>query len=156
MRVFDIGDEYADFLYDESRREGRAEKIAFPTSTDEVREALQIAAENGWPITVQGGRTGITGGCVPEGGLILNLSRMTAIGDLKGDRMTVQPGAVLADIRDTIAGIHDPALFFPSVLSEISATIGGMVANNASGARSFRCGSDLPGPHGLKVVLATG
>ena len=153
LEILDIGDDYADFLHDESRREGRAERIAFPVSTDDVREALKMAGENGWPITVQGGRTGITGGCVPDGGLILNLSRMNAIGEIKGDRMTVQPGAVLSELRDAVAGIRDPALFFPSDLTETSATIGGMMANNASGARSFRHGSVRPWIHGLTVVL---
>ncbi len=156
MRLLDIGDDYVAFLHDESHREGRADKIAFPTSTEEVREALQIAADNGWPITVQGGRTGITGGCVPNGGLILNLSRMNAIGEIKDDRMTVEPGVMLADLRDAVAGIRDPALFFPSDLTETSATIGGMIANNASGARSFRYGSVRPWIHGLTVVLPHG
>lgn len=153
MRVFDIGDDYVDFLHDESRREGRADKIAFPVSTEDVREALQTAAENGWPITVQGGRTGITGGCVPDDGLILNLSRMNAIGEITGHRMTVQSGAVLADIRCALA---DSDFFFPSDLTETSATIGGMISNNASGARSFRYGSVRSWIQGLTVVLPNG
>ena len=153
MRFLDIGAEHVDFLHDESRREGRAEKIVFPLSTDDVCEALKVSAENGWPITVQGGRTGITGGCVPNGGLILNLSRMNAIGEVKGDRMTVQPGAMLAEIRRAVAG---SGLFFPSDLTETSATIGGMIANNASGARSFRYGSVRSWVYGLTVVLPGG
>ena len=153
MKVCDIGDEYADFLHDESRMEGRAEKIAFPASAEDVCEALQTAAENSWPVTVQGGRTGITGGCVPEGGLILNLSRMNAVGKIKGAHMTVQPGAVLAEIR---GALKDSDFFFPSDLTETSATIGGMIANNASGARSFRYGSVRRWIHGLMVVLPSG
>jgi D-lactate dehydrogenase (cytochrome) len=156
MKVFDICDDYVDFLHDESRREGTAQKIAFPTCMEDVREALHIAAENGWPITVQGGRTGITGGCVPGGGLILNLSRMKQIGEVSHTRMSVEPGAVLADIRDAVAGIRDPVLFFPSDLTETSATIGGMIANNASGACSFRFGSVRPWICGLTVVLPNG
>jgi len=153
MDINDIGEGYVDFLHDESRREGRADKIAFPRSTDEVREALAIASENNWPITVQGGRTGITGGCVPDGGLILNLSKMNAIGPIDGDQMTVQPGATLADIRAKIDGSGQ---FFPSDLTETTATIGGMVANNASGARSFRYGSVRKWIHALEIVLANG
>jgi D-lactate dehydrogenase (cytochrome) len=153
MRIFDIGDEYADFLHDESRREGRAEKIAFPTSTQDVREALQTAAENGWPVTVQGGRTGITGGCVPEGGLILNLSRMKQIGKISNALISVEPGVVLAELRDALT---DSDFFFPSDLTETSATIGGMIANNASGARSFRYGSVRPWIYGLTLVLPNG
>ena len=153
LEILDIGDDYADFLHDESRREGHAEKIAFPTSAEDIREALKMAAESGWPITIQGGRTGIAGGCVPNGGLILNLSRMNAIGAIKGDRMTVQPGAVLAELRDAL---DDSGFFFPSDLTETTATIGGMMANNASGARSFRYGSVRPWIYGLTVVLPNG
>ena len=153
VRVLDVGDEYADYLQDESRRVGHAGKIAFPKSGNEVREALQAATENNWPVTVQGGRTGISGGCVPEGGLILNLSRMNAIGEIKGDQMTVQPGALLVDIRTAIKG---SGLLFPSDLTETTASIGGMVANNASGARSFRYGAVRNWIQALEVVLANG
>jgi len=153
ISILDVDEEYADFLHDESRREGRADKIAFPTSTEDVKDALTAARENGWPITVQGGRTGITGGCVPEGGLILNLSRMQRIGQVDDNRLSVQPGAVLADIREAVA---DSGFFFPSDLTETSATIGGMIANNASGARSYRYGSVRPWICGLTVVLPNG
>ena len=153
VEILDVSEDHVDYLRDESRRVGHAEKIAFPKSGNEVREALQTAAENNWPVTVQGGRTGITGGCVPEGGLILNLSRLNAIGEIKGDQMTVQPGALLVDIR---TAIKDSGLFFPSDLTETTASIGGMVANNASGARSFRYGAVRNWIQALEVVLANG
>ncbi|MEN7972803.1 MAG: FAD-binding oxidoreductase, partial [Verrucomicrobiota bacterium] len=156
VQILNVNEEHADYLRDESRRVGHAEKIAFPKSANEVREALQTAAENGWSVTIQGGRTGITGGCVPEGGLILNLARMNAIGEIKGDQMTVQPGALLADIEKTVGGITDPAMFFPSDPTETTASIGGMVANNASGARSFRYGAVRNWIQALEVVLANG
>jgi len=153
LRILDVNEDHADFLRDESRKVGHAGKIAFPRSVDDVCEALQIATENHWPVTVQGGRTGITGGCVPAGGLILNLSRMNAIGEIEGDQMTVQPGALLADIR---TAIKDSGLFFPSDLTETTASIGGMVANNASGARSFLHGAVRNWIQSLEVVLANG
>ncbi|WP_136080621.1 FAD-binding oxidoreductase [Pontiella desulfatans] len=153
VRILDVGEEHADYLHDESRRVGRAERIAFPETTEEVVEVLQVASENHWPVTVQGGRTGITGGCVPEGGLILNVSHMKAIGHLDGDRMTLQPGALLADIRSSIEG---SGWFFPSDLTETTASIGGMVANNASGARSFKYGAVRNWIHALDVVLPSG
>ena len=153
IQILDVTDDHADYLHDESRRVGRAEKIAFPRSTEDVREALQSAVENGWPVTVQGGRTGITGGCVPDGGLILNLSRMSAVGEIEGDCVSIQPGALLADIREAIQG---SGLFFPSDLTETTASIGGMVANNASGARSYKYGSVRQWIHALEVILPEG
>ena len=153
VEILDIGDEYADFLHDESRRVGRAERIVFPQSNEDVREALRMAASNHWPVTVQGGRTGITGGSVPDGGLVLNLSRMNSIGGIQGDHMAVQPGATLGEIH---AAIQNPSLFFPSDLTETTASIGGMVACSASGARSFRYGSVRNWIQTLEVVLADG
>jgi D-lactate dehydrogenase (cytochrome) len=188
IKILDLADGYADYLHDESRREGRAEKIAFPESTEEVCEALRVAVDNRWPVTIQGGRTGITGGCVPDGGLILNLSRMNAIGSIEGGRVVVQPGATLDAIRASIQSYNEcnaaeltacradatllrgcrvgsvnqsskrnkQGLFFPSDLTETTATIGGMVANNASGARSFRYGSIRSWVDALRVVLPNG
>lgn len=156
IQILDVNEGHADYLCDESRRVGHAETICFPRSTTEVAQALEAASTNGWPVTIQGGRTGITGGCVPDGGLILNLSRMNAIGEINGDTMAVQPGALLADIRKAVGGGGDPALFFPSDLTETTASIGGMVANNASGARSFRYGAVRNWIQALEVVLANG
>jgi len=153
VEILDVSEDHVDYLRDESRREGHAEKITFPRSGNEVYEALQTAAASNWSVTVQGGRTGITGGCVPEGGLILNLSRMNAIGEIKGDQMTVQPGALLVDIRTAVKG---SGLFFPSDLTETTASLGGMVANNASGARSFRYGAVRNWIQALEVVLSNG
>ncbi|MDF7824317.1 FAD-binding oxidoreductase [Pontiellaceae bacterium B12227] len=153
IEIKDVSDEHADYLHDESRREGHAEKICFPTSGKDVVDALEIARTHRWPVTVQGGRTGITGGCVPDGGLIINLSRMDSIGCVEGDCLHVQPGALLADIRAAISG---SGLFFPSDLTETTASIGGMVANNASGARSFKYGAVRNWIQSLEVVLPNG
>ena len=153
MDIHDIGKEYSDFLHDESRREGRAEKIVFPRTTEEVGAALAFAKDRDWPITLQGGRTGITAGCVPDGGLIINLSRMDLIGPISNGCMTVQPGATLGQVR---AALQGSGYFFPSDLTETTATIGGMVANNASGARSYKYGSVRSWIHALEVLLADG
>lgn len=153
IRILDLNEKHTDYLHDESRREGRAEAICFPRAGNEVFQALEMARERCWPVTVQGGRTGITGGCVPNGGLILNLSRMNAIGAIEGDCIPVQPGVLLSDLRKTLAG---SGLFFPSDLTETSASIGGMVANNASGARSFKYGAVRNWIQALVVVLPDG
>ena len=70
---------HADYLRDESRRTGTADRIAFPRTEAEVLAALAEARAHKMPITTQGARTGVTGGAVPEGGLVLNLSHMDKI-----------------------------------------------------------------------------
>ena len=88
----------ADYLRDESRRVGRADRIAFPRTETEVLAALAEAREQRRPITTQGARTGVTGGAVPEGGMILTLAHMDPIA-VEGETLRVQPGATLAAIR---------------------------------------------------------
>ncbi|MCF7848179.1 MAG: FAD-binding oxidoreductase [Kiritimatiellales bacterium] len=151
IKVF--SDEYEEYLRDESRRSGSADRIVFAKSDADVSAALQEASQNNWPVTIQGARTGITAGAVPEGGLILNLSRMKSIGEIHDSRLTVQPGALLTEIRD--AAEKEGLMFTPDP-TETSASIGGMLACNASGACTFSYGPTRDWINSLCVVLANG
>ena len=142
----------ADYLRDESRRTGSAECIAFPRTEAGVLEALAAARAGKMPVTVQGARTGVTGGAVPEGGLILNLSKMDRIFPPEGDSLRAQPGATLAAIRAAVP----PGRFFAPDPTETSAAIGGMVSCNSSGALSYLHGPTRNHVLGLRVALLTG
>jgi D-lactate dehydrogenase (cytochrome) len=83
-----FGDDHADYLRDESRKVGSAASISFPSSEDEVAAVLAETAAEDKPVTVQGGRTGITAGAVPQGGHVLNLSRMNRVLGLRRDPQT--------------------------------------------------------------------
>ena len=141
--------EFDAYLRDESRRVGSAEQILFAKNEEAIRSALRTGSR----MTIQGARTGIAAGAVPEGGLILNLSQMNEIGEVQGNRVTVQPGALLSDIRDA-AKAHK--LFFPPDPTETSASIGGMLACNASGAMSYHYGPTRTWVQSLRVMLADG
>ena len=85
-------EEYAGFLFDESRTMGQAEYIAFPTCEEELRQVIAWCNENSVPLTTQGGMTGLAGGASPSCGLALNLSRMNKIlGIRKDDQGNWQP-----------------------------------------------------------------
>jgi len=152
-------DDYADYLRDESRRTGAAESISFPVSESEVVAVVGSVASEGRTITTQGARTGIVAGAVPGGGHVLNLSRMARIGPITMDeetgeaRIAVEPGVILSDLRETIAR---RSLFFPPDPTETSASIGGMVACNASGALTLHYGPTRDWVRGLRAVLADG
>ena len=141
----------ADYLRDESRRVGRAERIAFPRTETEVLSALAEARADMMPVTTQGARTGVTGGAVPEGGLILNLAHMDKI-QVEGETLRVQPGATLAAIRAAVP----PQLYFAPDPTETSASIGGMISCNSSGALSFLHGPTRNHILGLRVALLNG
>lgn len=149
-----FGAEHEDYLRDESRRVGSADSISFPTSESDVVALLKDSRS---AITTQGARTGITAGAVPNGGHVLNLSRMKEIGDVverDGKHyLAVQPGALLDEIREHVAAQN---LFFPPDPTETSASIGGMVACNASGAMSLFYGPTRNWIESLRIVLADG
>ena len=175
-----LGPELKEYVRDESRTVGHAETISFPTSEDQVRDVLRELHASGTPVTVQGARTGLAAGAVPQGGHVLNLSRMDAVlGLRRGEdgtyHLRVQPGVVLANLRkalanksvptngwdeESLAALDElyagPEQFFPTDPTETSACIGGMVACNASGARSYGYGPVRPHVSALRVVLADG
>ena len=153
-----------DFLRDESRKTGAADAIAFPDSTDALSATLRAAATLNVPVTVQGARTGISAGAVPDGGVIVNLSRMDRILDFRADPLgnaflRAQPGVTLAALRRHLADHANtagiPYLFTPDP-TETSASLGGMAACNASGACSFAHGATRNHIEALTVALADG
>ncbi|MCD6120728.1 MAG: FAD-binding oxidoreductase [Spirochaetales bacterium] len=176
--------DYADYLKDESRLLGQAETISFPVSEDEIRYTLSLLYSQETPVTVQGGRTGITGGSVPEGGHILNLSRMTKILGIRYNSLKnryvlkIQPGVLLDNINNILVSAktdiknwdreslkvwekfcrenRNAHFFFPPNPTETTASAGGMAANNASGSRSYLYGSVRSHIEGLRLILADG
>ena len=143
---------HADFLRDESRRTGTADRIAFPRTESDVLAALAEARAARMPVTTQGARTGVTGGAVPEGGLVLNLSKMDKILSAANGEMRVQPGATLAAIRAAVP----PGFYFAPDPTEPSATIGGMISCNSSGALSFLHGPTRNHILGLRIATLAG
>ena len=172
-------DEYAGYLFDESRTMGNADYIAFPTDEDGIVSVIRWCNENGIPLTAQGGMTGLSGGASPLKGLALNLSRMNRIlGIRKGDDgcyyLRIQPGVLLVQLRkalankafdiggwdaasvETLRDIKAGELFFSPDPTEPTASIGGMASCNACGARSYLYGCTRSHIHALRVVTADG
>ena len=172
--------EYEEYLRDESRSVGHGESISFPKSTQQIQAVLKQLQASGTPVTLQGSRTGLTAAAVPDGGHVMNLSRMDRVLGCRQDDqgafyLTVQPGVLLAELRKKIrnknfdttgwdeaslraytAFCRAPEQFFTPDPTETSASLGGMVNCNASGARSLYYGSVRPYVSRLKMVLADG
>ncbi|MDR2046556.1 MAG: FAD-binding oxidoreductase [Clostridiales bacterium] len=79
MEIKPFENKYCGYLRDESRKVGFADFIAFPECAAELSEALRFAAERNLNVTVQGARTGFSGGAVPNGGLIISTEKMDRI-----------------------------------------------------------------------------
>ena len=155
-----------DFLRDESRKSGTAKAIAFPKTVEELAAAMREASERGLTVTVQGSRTGISAGAVPDGGAIISLTKMDRVLGFRTDEsgqalLSVQPGLTLAALRRHLcspsSALRPPSsFFFPPDPTEPSASLGGMAACNASGACSFAYGPARSHINSLTVVLADG
>ncbi|HEX6622419.1 MAG TPA: FAD-binding oxidoreductase [Pyrinomonadaceae bacterium] len=152
-------DEIQTFLADASNLAGgHASRVLVPESAEEVATALAQATAEGTPVTVAGAGTGIVGGRVPQGGVVLSTHRLDRIkwivrDDTGGGRATVEAGVVLADFQ---RAVKTERLLYPPDPTEWSCFMGGTVATNASGARTFKYGPTRAYVRRLKVALATG
>jgi FAD/FMN-containing dehydrogenase/Fe-S oxidoreductase len=130
--------------------------VVVPRTAADVEAAIAIAREHGVPVTARGGGTSQCGQTV-NSGLIVDVSRylreIVAL-DTARRRVRVQPGLVLDALNREL---KRHGLFFPVDPSTASrATIGGMTANNSSGARSIRYGIMADNVAGIDAVLADG
>jgi len=173
---------FGSYLSDESGLgPGNASIFFLPNNELQVAQFLKEMNAKKIPVTVSGGRTGIVGGAVPEGGALLSLERMSQIRGIRWDekslewRMIVQPGIRLRDLQERIAtknlgattnhvdwhdlsrflGDRNP-YFYPPDPTEESASIGGTVATDASGARTYFYGRTRDHVRAIRVVLANG
>ncbi len=114
--------------------------------------ALREAAGAGVPVTIAGAGTGLTGARVPQGGWVLSLERVTRLEIHKGYAIA-GPGVILRDLH---AAALASGQFYPPDPTETSASVGGTIATNASGSRSFKYGATRRWIEGLRVVRADG
>lgn len=144
------------YLTDASNLQGGyAELLLIPESASEISDILREANEKQIPVTISGARTGTVGGAIPFGGYVVSLERLNKIESIDKQAMTavVQPGVILVDLQKAVDA---EGLFYPPDPTEWSCQVGGTVATNASGARSFKYGATREYVWGLTVVLANG
>ncbi len=148
------------YLSDESRIEGgRAQEVAWPESAEHATDALREAAAAGTSVTVSGAGTGVAGGRVPRGGLVLATDGMSRILSLRENdppgsaTLVVEAGVTLAEVQRVAA---DRGWLYPPDPTEPGASIGGTLATNASGPRSYRFGATREWVAAVRGVLADG
>ena len=135
---------------------GTTPLLALPKSTDEVAAVVRLCAQAGMAITPQGGNTGLVGGQIPQGEILLSTERLRAVRDVDG-----MDDVMVAEAGVTLAAAHKAALAagrrFPlNLASEGSATVGGLVSTNAGGTAVLRYGNMRDLVLGLEVVLPSG
>jgi FAD/FMN-containing dehydrogenase len=132
------------------------ELVARPESVDDVIELVRKAMSDRTPITCAGAQTSTTGASITDRGMLLSLRSLDRISgpDEKMRTIKVEPGALVGEIKRSAAAAG--LLFAPDPTSEEESTIGGAIACNASGARTFKYGATRRHVRALKVVLASG
>ena len=125
------------FLEDSSGYKGSAEQLFIPSDVTELREIVAAASRTHTPLTIAGAGTGLTGARVPKSGWVVSLERFR--------RLEISPGKATCGVGVSLADLHREAArtrqFFGPNPTETSASIGGIIATNAGGARSFRFGA---------------
>lgn len=130
--------------------------IILPKSKDDLIKAVNVARRYGIPVIPRGAATGITGGCLGKG-LVIDtskyLNRILHI-DYKKQTATCEPG-VIQDVLNAALSEQGYRLG-PDTSTGNRATIGGMLANNAAGARSLRYGKMVDHVHSVEILLSSG
>jgi len=143
---------------DESfHRPHRPDVVVWPENAQQISSILKYANEHRIPVTAWSGGSSLEGNPIPvKGGILLALYRMDEIIEVReADRqVVVQPGIVCDELNEKLARY---GLFFPPTPgSSDVATIGGMVANNASGMHAIKYGVTKDYVLELEVVLPDG
>ena len=135
-------------IEDASGYRGQADELLSPATEQELVEIVL----RGRPITLVGAGTGVTGGSVPHGGYAVSMQRFQKIEIDKG-RARVGAGVSLEALA---AAAGRTGQFYAPDPTEWTASVGGTIATNASGSRSFLYGDTRRHVLALRVVMATG
>src|ERR1044072_5112246 len=148
-------DEIELFLTDASFiRDGHADLVVIPETIDDVSDTLARANHDRIPVTVSGAGTGTVGGRVAFGGTVLATDKLNHIKSIDpAGFAVVEAGGMLADLQ---RAVDQQGLLYPPDPTERGCFVGGNVATNASGARTFKYGPTRNYIRRLKVVLASG
>ncbi len=133
-------------ITDASGFEGWADRTVAPRSESELLELFNS------PLTIRGGGTGLTGGSVPQGGASVSLEHFNKI-EIEPGRARVGAGVLLKDLQAAAARTGQ---FYPPDPTETWASLGGTIATNASGSRSFKYGATRRWIESLRVATLDG
>ena len=122
------------------RYRGRASALVRPGSAEEVAGVLRACRDADTYLTVQGGRTSLVAGTVPEhDDLLRSTERLDALGGVAHHRVRAGAGVTLVEVQR--AASKTGLLFGVDLSSRDSATVGGMASTNAGGLHTVRYGT---------------
>lgn len=143
------------YTVDSSNFKGCADAVFIPDDEVEFKELLRISDMAGTPVTFSGAGTGLTGGRVPNGGIVISGEKFNKIIriDTEQQLITVQAAVSNGEIAEAL---EELGYFIPPNPTERTASIGGNVSTNASGARTYMYGATREYVDSISVILANG
>ena len=129
---------------------GYADKVVIPESIEELSSFLKTNTQQ---ITIAGAGTGLTASRIPQTGCIISLERFDSIDDPENGIIDVGPAASLANLYKKL---ETTEYFYPPNPTESLASIGGTLATNASGSRSYKFGATRDYVLEADIVLVDG
>jgi FAD/FMN-containing dehydrogenase len=123
-----------------------------PGDEAELLALLAEAKAAGAPVTIAGGGSGLTGGRVPSSGWLISMEKFRRL-DIEAGQATVGAGVTLQDLH---AAAKAAGQFYPPDPTETMAFLGGTIACNSSGSRSFMYGATRRWVQRLRVALVDG
>ena len=176
-----ISESYPSYLVDESKISGgNAEWLFFPTTESEIVSIITKIKEENLMLTISAARTGIVGSAVPFGGAVLSLEKMNEVIGIGFDEYAQrwffrsQPSISLNEINGYVKlkkfsqnqsippesewvekFMEECTMYYPMDPTEMTASLGGTICANASGARSFKYGATREWVRRIRVVLGT-
>ena len=148
-------DEIQCYLVDASNTKGFCEAVYIPENVSELKEIVKELYDSRQQITISGNGTGLTGARVPEGGVVISTEKLNRIFEINEEKLfaIVEPGVLLSELQDTVEA---EGLLYPPDPTERNCFIGGTVATNASGAKTFKYGPTRDYVDELGILLPDG
>ncbi len=148
-------DEIQNYLTDAANVKGFCDAVYLPESADDISEILINANKNKTPVTISGNGTGLTGGRVPQGGVVISTEKLNKIIEINLDEMyaIVEPGVILSTFQTEV---KNKGLLYPPDPTERNCFIGATISTNASGEKTFKYGATRNFVLELEVILASG
>lgn len=144
------------YSYDAQLEESLPDAVVFPRDKEQISRIMRLAYEEGITVIPRGAGTGLSGGSVPTGGIVLSLEKMNRIIEINEEDLyaTVEPGVITLDLQNEV---EKKGLFYPpDPASAKASTLGGNIAENAGGLRGFKYGVTGDYLLSLEVISAKG
>ena len=148
-------DEFENYVVDASNFKGSCDAVYFPENVDDIVSILKKANSAKTKVTVSGNGTGLTGARVPQNGIVTATDKLNKILEINKKELSavLEPAVLLSDFQKEL---KQKKLFYPPDPTETNCYIGGTVATNASGAKTFKYGPTRDYVIALEIVLPDG